>query len=228
MHLDFHGSVDAGDIPRYTAAVFLAEKWLAALPQDGHHRHMDFGCGDGGFIYALKTRGMIKGVRFFGVDLDKKAIGWAKNFHDQPDDFCCRCISDLKEESYDSGSLIEVFEHIPPDEGTTFVVNMAKCLKKDAFVFVTVPSTEIKVTPKHYRHFNFNTLKTCFDTCFRIEEIFGFEKEGLVSKPLRYLLENRFWRAETNQTSKYMISCYERKHTKLKGCGRIGMVISKR
>ena len=114
----------------YIAAVLLAEEWLVSLPKVEHHCHMDFGCGDGGFIHALKTRGVIEGVKFFGVDFDDHAIGWAKMFHDQPEDFSCGCISDLQEENYHSGSLIEVFEHIPPDEGTTFVANMAKSSKK--------------------------------------------------------------------------------------------------
>ena len=212
----------------YIAAVLLAEKWLVSLPLAEHHCHMDFGCGDGGFIHALKTRGVIKGVKFLGVDFDDHAIAWAKIFHDRPDNFSCRCISALQEESYDSGSLIEVFEHIPPDECSTFVANMAKSLKKDAFVFVTVPSTQKKLSAKHYRHFDFNTLATCFERHFRVEDLFGFEKEGLASKPLAHLLDNRFLKAETNWSSKYLISCYERKHAKLKGCGRIGMIISKR
>ena len=212
----------------YIAAVLLAEEWLVSLPKVEHHCHMDFGCGDGGFIHALKTRGVIEGVKFFGVDFDDHAIGWAKMFHDQPEDFSCGCISDLQEENYHSGSLIEVFEHIPPDEGTTFVANMAKSLKKDAFVFVTVPSTEIRVSAKHYRHFNFNSLSACFESHFRVEEVFGFKKEGLASKPLRHLLDNRFVKAEMNWSSKYLISCYERKYAELKGCGRIGMIISKR
>jgi predicted SAM-dependent methyltransferase len=69
----------------------------------------------------------------------------------------------LEAESYDGGTLIEVFEHIPPAECQQFASLLARSLKRSAPLVVTVPSTEKPVTAKHYRHFNFSSLKQCFD-----------------------------------------------------------------
>jgi multidrug transporter EmrE-like cation transporter len=41
---------------------------------------MDYGCGDGGFIYNVISNGNFNSVDFYGIDFDKRAIEWASLF----------------------------------------------------------------------------------------------------------------------------------------------------
>lgn len=215
--------------PSYLAALKLVEDWLVELISPNEiHWHMDYGCGDGGFVNALREVDNLAGVQFNGVDFDSRAIAWARVFSKEDEVFQCLDVCDLPAETFDSGSLIEVFEHIPPSEGAHFVAGLAKSLKKGAELFVTVPSSQKPVEEKHYRHFDFALLEECFASDFDVIDKFGFERQTLLSKLLSKILMNRYIVVETPVTSRYLTSEFERKSNILKGCGRIGMVLRKR
>lgn len=212
----------------YISALRLAKDWLDSLPIGAQHRHIDFGCGDGGFINALAPLLGVSAIRLEGVDYDEKAIRWAKLFAPNPDNFRVDDIANLPAETYDTGTLIEVLEHIPPAESGQFIRHMARSLKDSALLFVTVPSTEKPVERKHYRHFDFATLRECFRGDFEVVEHFGFEKRGVAQKVFTRLTMNGFIHAETRYTSQYLIHRLSTKHRALGGCGRIGMVLRKK
>ncbi len=219
--------------PSYIAAVNLASRWLTkviASSSHGQHLHMDFGCGDGGFLFALNQDQSFRGVCFEGIDIDGRAIRWAEAFSDGCPNvkFRRQDIQTLTPCTYDSGSLVEVFEHIPPAEADTFVVAIAKSLKPGANLFVTVPSTEVPVSSKHYRHFDFDSLAGCFSDHFEVHEIFGFERGSFIGKALKSLMFGQRIYIETSLTSKYLVREFERRHDRLSGCGRIGMVLRRK
>lgn len=214
--------------PSYIAAIKLAEDWLLSLKAEGKHRHIDYGCGDGGFVNALLNLREWRNIAFEGVDYDENAIRWAKIFSTSPQSFNVIDLADLPAETYDSGTLIEVFEHIPPGEGERFIANLAKSLKKSALLFVTVPSSEKPVPEKHYRHFDFQQLADCFRNDFEIVEQFGFEKPDFLTRVFTGLFTNKSIYIETKPTSKHIIKSLKRKHRSLKGCGRIGLILKKR
>lgn len=212
----------------YLAAIRLAKGWLDALPPGAPHRHMDFGCGDGGFLNALTRLMGASAVRFEGVDSNEQAIRWAKLFAIDPDCFRADDIANLPEAAYDTGTLIEVLEHIPPDEGERFLRLVARALKPSALLFLTVPSTEKPLERKHYRHFDFDTLRTCIAGTFDVVEQFGFERRTAIHKLFVKLTLNGFVYLETRPTSRYLVRQYAAKHRALRGCGRIGMVLRRR
>ncbi|MBX2830093.1 MAG: class I SAM-dependent methyltransferase [Rhodospirillales bacterium] len=215
--------------PSYLAAVRMVEKWLRQLSvENPSHKHMDYGCGDGGFVHALRNYRTLENIYFTGVDFDERAIRWAEAFTEDERVFSCTNVHDLPPEEYDSGTLIEVFEHIPSLEGEQFLNGVAKSLKTGALLFVTVPSTEKPVEKKHYRHFDFETLEACFSKNFETVEKFGFEKNTLLSRILAKALMNRYVFIETAITSRYLTNQMERKFSCLAGCGRIGLILRKR
>jgi len=217
----------------YIAAINLANRWLLGLlatKKQGLHRHMDFGCGDGGFLYALRQDDRFRDVTFEGIDIDERALKWGALFSSNIHNVNLRC-GDLKEiesETYDSGTLIEVFEHIPPDEAPSFVSGIANSLKREAMLFVTVPSTEVPVSDKHYRHFDFGSIQHCFSDQFHVVSCFGFEKSSQLSRILKGLMMQRRIYIETSVTSKYFVREYARTFPDVRGCGRIGLFLKKK
>ncbi|MEE3046236.1 MAG: class I SAM-dependent methyltransferase [Pseudomonadota bacterium] len=214
--------------PSYLAAIRFAADWLLQLSSRRQsNKHMDYGCGDGGFVHALLKHEKLRSVAFSGVDFDQRAIQWAQAFGDNSGVFRCVDIHDLPAQEYDSGSLVEVFEHIPPAEGQKFIEGVARSLKIGAHLFITVPSTEKPLEKKHYRHFDFNNLQLCFGDHFEMIDCFGFEKHSTISKILSKVLMNRFIFIETPWTSRFLVRQMAKKSKELRGCGRICLIMRK-
>jgi 2-polyprenyl-3-methyl-5-hydroxy-6-metoxy-1,4-benzoquinol methylase len=213
--------------PSYLAALRLFRNWLAEQAESTGHKHMDFGCGAGGFINAAIGSSDMDGIEFSGIDYDEKAIQWAKAFQTRAH-FTAGNIADLPAGRFDSGSLIEVYEHIPPDECIAFLQAIARALAPGAGLFVTVPSTAKPLAKKHYRHFDQATLTQEFARIFDIEEIFGFEKTRFITRLILRLCRTRWWYIETKPTNHFLVASQAKKHKTLNGCGRIGMVVRKK
>ena len=211
--------------PSYIAAIRLFFKWFNdEKKSDGVHRHMDYGCGDGGFLYHILALDTYENIEFWGIDFDEKALGWANQFFGGGN-FICGNIADLPSSNYDSGSLVEVYEHIPPSECPRFLSSISDSLKSGAPLFVTVPSVQKPTSAKHYRHFDFETLIEEFGEFFVVEEIFGFERKSFISKMLLRLLYTSWWYVETRFTSRLLIKTLETKFASIVGCGRIGLLL---
>jgi 2-polyprenyl-3-methyl-5-hydroxy-6-metoxy-1,4-benzoquinol methylase len=214
--------------PSYLAAIKLFLEWFPKIDETVKHNHMDYGCGDGGFVNAIKSNGKFSSVNFFGIDFDENAIRWALIFSKEKDSFVADDVKNLPKESYDSGSLIEVYEHIPPDECDQFLSAIAESLKEEAPLFVTVPSIEKPVALKHYRHFDFETLSNEFKKYFYVEEIYGFEKKSFYTDLINKFLVTRWWYFEIRIINELFIKKYSAKHASINGCGRIGMIVRKK
>ena len=219
---------DWGFSASYIAAIQLFQKWLEVESKGvASHQHIDYGCGDGGFIYHIKSLKKFDSVEFFGIDFDEKAIKWASLFSES-DNFSNDDIGSLSSSKFDSGSLIEVYEHIPPNECKRFISCVAKSLRSGAPLFVTVPSTQKPLPAKHYRHFDFESLVGEFGEHFVVDEIYAFERKSFISKVINRLLKTKWWYLEIKFTNQYLINSYSAKHSNIKGCGRIGMVVRKK
>jgi SAM-dependent methyltransferase len=216
--------------PSYIAAINLFKRWLASVIKRDNgkpHKHIDYGCGDGGFLYAVNSNQKFAGVQFEGVDVDGRAIKWAENFAGKFPNlkYSCGNIDALPEEYFDSGSLIEVFEHIPPGECEAFLLAISRSLKVGAPLYVTVPSTEIPLGYKHYRHFNFESIKACFSDRFEVVDCFGFERTGVADRLLKWLMMGKRHYIEVSFVSTYIVRRFERRFSSVNGCGRIGLVL---
>ena len=215
--------------PSYLAAIHLAKAWLSAqvTTHNSQHTHIDIGCGDGGFITTLKAFPDCSNIQFTGVDYDEQAIAWAKAFSPTGTHFVCAPLSSLPQNSYDSGSLIEVLEHIPPAEIADFVDAIYQVLKPKARLFVTVPSTEVRTHKKHYQHFNFAQLQQIFAEKFSIEECAGFDKIGLLDKLLFRLCFGKHYHFEHAYLNRLLVKLLSRTYPQLHGCGRIMLRLRK-
>ena len=86
------------------------------------------------------------------MDLDPKAVQWARACGVKAD---CLDAKDLTIK-YGLVTAVEVLEHIPPPRAREFVKVLAS--KSNGLVLLTVPTTNVPVPPKHYRHFDLISL----------------------------------------------------------------------
>ena len=118
---------------------------------------LDVGCGDGRLLHEIKSRFHDK--RLVELDMSERALRFAGAFN--PDiQFICGDITDpaAMEGKFDVITLIETLEHIPPEDISAFVEALARRLADDGAAVITVPSKNIRLTRKHYQHFDLESL----------------------------------------------------------------------
>jgi 2-polyprenyl-3-methyl-5-hydroxy-6-metoxy-1,4-benzoquinol methylase len=117
----------------------LLEK-LRGAPGAGAPRVLDFGCGTGVMI----TRPLARlGHDVTGIDIDTVSIRQAQRLNAQPALANLRYVAGRLEEQpwegrFDAVVASEVLEHI--DEPVTFLGLLARCLKDDGLLILTVPN----------------------------------------------------------------------------------------
>ena len=130
---------------------------------------LDFGCGDGRFEFELRK----EGCSVLGVDFSKKAISFAKAFnYGHPGlSFVSADIRSLTGKKFDAILVIETLEHIKPEELPEIIQALHRLLKKDGKLIITVPSKNLPLSPKHYQHFNEDSLKKTLNKQFNIKKV---------------------------------------------------------
>lgn len=145
---------------------------------------LDVGCGDGRLIHMLKHD--VPWVT--GVDLSPRAIAFARAFN--PDvEFICGGISSLSAQ-YAVVTLIEVLEHIPDSEMGAFLRCIAGLVQDDGRLLISVPTVNVPLTKKHYRHYDLDFLDATIAPYFEIEEHVCLFRRGFLERCLRWWLCN--------------------------------------
>lgn len=148
---------------------------------------IDIGCGDGRLVNLLKR----DVPTVCGVDLSERALSFAKAFN--PDvNFICGNISEIKDE-YDMACVVEVLEHIPDSDISTFLSHVMKIVKKDGTLLVSVPTKNVLVNPKHFRHYTHNLLAKTLEPFFIIEQSWWLYRGNMFAKLLKFCLVNSFF-----------------------------------
>lgn len=115
---------------------------------------IEVGCGDGYLIMSLDQ----KIVRRVGIDLSLKSIKMAKAFNETGVEFICDDASKVSEE-FDVVVSPEVLEHIPDDGVSDFIKLLEDKTKIGGKVLISVPTTNMKLHPKHYRHYTIDLFR---------------------------------------------------------------------
>jgi 2-polyprenyl-3-methyl-5-hydroxy-6-metoxy-1,4-benzoquinol methylase len=114
---------------------------------------LEVGCGDGRVIGMLDW-----GIdRRVGVDLSRRAIRFAKAFHHDVE-FLSVDARELKE-TFDVVLTVAVLEHIPDDQVSTFLRTLEERTNRGGYVVISVPTTVVRVSKKHYRHYDLNLFQ---------------------------------------------------------------------
>jgi SAM-dependent methyltransferase len=146
---------------------------------------LDAGCGDGRFLGMLADTG----AQLYGTDYSESAIAFSRLLVPQAE----FSAADLRELPYADGTfdiiyLIETLEHIPPEVVPDIVYELARVLKPDGKLVVTVPSDHLPPGPKHYQHFSPASLRTALATAFSVNEMMGQDRTTFHPLKLLYAL----------------------------------------
>lgn len=153
---------------------------------------LDVGCGDGRFLYEVSR--CFSHKRLVGLDYSQRAIRHAIALH--PDiEFICGDLTDtsLLRDRFDIITLIETLEHIPPPHIRSFAKGLHYYLKGDGRLMITVPSKNVGLNPKHYQHFDLESLSGVLEPFFAILEHYFINRMSIWTNLLERLLVNRFF-----------------------------------
>jgi len=118
---------------------------------------LDLGCGDGRFIAELSRSR--SDLRLLGVDYSERAIGLASALNPDVDYRASDILQDdLAGEQFDVVTLVEVIEHIPPEDLPLFVQRAVSFLRPGGRLILTVPHRNNPVSSKHFQHFDSRML----------------------------------------------------------------------
>ena len=152
---------------------------------------LDAGCGDGFLLSKLKKRGLIN---LYGVDYSERAIAFARLLVPGVE----FCVDRLEVASYpdnffDAVFLVDVLEHILPEEAGAVLKNIYRVLAKDGFLIISVPSIIEPINRKHFQHFSEGSMKLLVDDFFVAKKIIGQDKKSFAALFYKFL-DNRFWK----------------------------------
>jgi SAM-dependent methyltransferase len=111
-----------------------------------HESLIDLGCGNGGLIAELKSRGLTG--RFAGADVSESAVRCAQENVPGAKFFTMDLIHETLPEPYDIAVLSEVLEHLEDDSGV-----LEKLAPRVKYVIVSVPGGSDDKVDTHYGHF---------------------------------------------------------------------------
>ena len=170
--------------------VSTIEFLLAEISKEDFSSLVDIGCGDGRFTKECHDR--FRNARIVGVDCSSKAVGLAQAMCPDVEFMVC----DIRRgvgESFDIAILMEVLEHIPPEESRDFIQGVANLVNEDGCLLITVPHANKPVEHKHFRHFTVETLGRELQEYFDIVRIVPFEKFGRRKQLIDKILTNRYF-----------------------------------
>ncbi|MEK7463716.1 MAG: class I SAM-dependent methyltransferase [Patescibacteria group bacterium] len=153
----------------------------------------EVGCGDGKITIELAKK--YPKNQFVGYDISDRAIQYAKAFGGQYKNLAFHTDDFLTVEgTFDAIVCVETLEHIPDEEIPGFVSSLRKRTKKR--LIVSVPTTNVSLNPKHFRHYDLELLKKHLVGFELIDHKFIYRNNWL-SWLLAQILANRLFITRT-------------------------------
>lgn len=169
--------------------LYLAERIRTLAPGS----MLDVGCGDGRLLSLLVEH--IPSCR--GVDLSSAAIRFARAFVPQArfDEVDAGSIA----ETFDVVSAIEVLEHVPDEHVAAFLQALAARCHPGGHVVISVPTTNVALTAKHYRHYDETLLRAQLASSgapLEVQELAWVYRQPAWLRTLDRFVDNKFFRLE--------------------------------
>jgi len=145
---------------RYLAGMHVVK---TLCDEEHYNSLLDVGCGDGRFISDLSSEKAAP--KLMGVDYSERAVALARALNPGLDYRAADITSDdLEGQKFDVVTLVEVIEHIPPDELPRFVERAVSFLRPGGRLILTVPHRNNPVGYKHFQHFDSQMLQDLLGT----------------------------------------------------------------
>lgn len=182
---------------------------LARLERVEFDSLLDVGCGEGRFLREVSRR--FPGKRLLGVDFSARAVEYARLLNPGLR-FAREDIADgvAPTEPFDVVTLIETLEHVPPAELGEFVAGLRRRVSEGGLLVVSVPSKNIKMSAKHYQHFDLGSLKAALAPHFGVEEHFYLNRISKWDRLLSAVLTNRYFILNERRLLNALFRRYER------------------
>lgn len=135
-------------------------------------RILDAGCGDGRFCYELRG----ERAKVVGVDISAKAISFAGVFNPGAR-FLVADLANLPVGlgQFDQIICQETLEHIMPRKINAVLNNLARVLRPNGKIIFTVPSKKLRVSLKHFQHFDEPSLRAILEPHFNVDKVIGHD-----------------------------------------------------
>jgi 2-polyprenyl-3-methyl-5-hydroxy-6-metoxy-1,4-benzoquinol methylase len=161
-------------------------------------RVLDAGCGDGRIAALIAEQGhQVSGLDFLEISAQYARIMVpAGDF--RSGDLRRDLVADygFAPGSFDAVVLIEVYEHIPPEDCPAVLANVMNLLKPGGTFLVSVPTKLVPMSNLHYRHFDPGELERELQAAgLAVEKVLGQHRVGgwadlLMGDALDNLLNN--------------------------------------
>jgi 2-polyprenyl-3-methyl-5-hydroxy-6-metoxy-1,4-benzoquinol methylase len=147
---------------------------------------LDVGCGDGRLLYELRDRV----PRLVGCDTDERAARFARAFNPTADVH----LGDVSgvPGAFDAVVAMEVLEHVTDDALPGLVSALAARVAGNGKLIVSVPTSNLPMPPKHFRHYNLDRLRAQLAPAFEIERHFYVVRDSALFRGLTSLAANRW------------------------------------
>jgi SAM-dependent methyltransferase len=190
----------------YISYVRLLTDRIAAMSVESV---IDVGCGDGRL--CLQMRSAMPHVQITGVDISQQATALARLLVPGCR-FLCGDIADptFIPQRFDVATLVEVLEHVEPVRAPDFLQAVRRLLRPGGTLLLTVPSTRLPVSAKHYRHFDEPLLREVLTPCFDVQEIVFLNRLGLRADILYHLMYNNLLLVAHPRLLGWFLRYYER------------------
>ncbi|MCK4627283.1 MAG: methyltransferase domain-containing protein, partial [Phycisphaerae bacterium] len=99
----------------------------------------------------------------------------------------------VMDDKFDVITLIETLEHIKPSDVPVFVEAITGRLADNGTVVITVPSSNLRLTRKHYQHFDLESLTQALSPHLVVTEHYFLNKSSCWDKVLRRCLVNKLF-----------------------------------
>lgn len=127
---------------------------------------LDVGCGDGALVMHVAPI-----VKATGVDLSERATTFARAFAGESAEILCQDAARIDRE-FDLVVAMEVLEHVPDDAVDGFLDTLVARTRSRGHVLITVPTTNVPLNKKHYRHYDAPLMRAQMSAADRgLEEI---------------------------------------------------------
>lgn len=150
------------------------EAVLAQVRKHDFNSLVDIGCGDGRFLREAAVEFPAKTL--CGVDYSDRAIQLAQAMNPGLDFRCINIIHDHLNARFDIATMIEVLEHIPPDEVSHFLKAVSFHLNQNGVLVLTVPHENKRLQEKHYQHFSVESLVHALNESFIVDKVVPFDR----------------------------------------------------
>jgi SAM-dependent methyltransferase len=171
---------------------------------------LDVGCGDGRFLLELRRR--FPEAELAGIDPSTRAIALARAMHPEGE-YLCGELSDpeLAARTFDTITLLDVLEHVPPEQVTGFRASLLRRLKPGGRLVVTVPSLNVPLPPKHHQHFDLLSLADALGAELRLEQSRFLNRRSRIARAIDRLLTNRLYVVRESRILMSFFRLYERR-----------------